>query len=279
MADDEADTAIVAIVGDTHVNSTIGVMPPYTELWDGGSHRAGPVQRWVWRKWGVYWDEVEALKQQHSAPLYVVANGDCLDDPHHPTTRVVSEHKPTILAMAAKVYERPRQLADHFFVVRGTNAHTGVDACYEELLARDLDAEPDPQTGDASWWALYFEASGVTFDVTHHPQTSGRLPWTEKSAAVRMSHNIKDRYHEMGTTPPDVACRAHVHYFADSGIDTKPRTFYGRPWQLTSSFGHRLGAGQYVRPIGGLIFICRDGEFVPKDCKYQRPKGRPWKAK
>lgn len=265
--------------GDTHVNSTVGVMSPYTELWDGGSYRAGPVQRWICRCWNEYWDEVEHLKNEHNATLYVVGNGDLLDDPYHPTTRVVSKHKPTILAMAVKVYERPAALADHLFIIRGTEAHTGIDAHYEELLARDLGAEPDPQTGDSSWWALYLDAGGVTFDITHHPQTSGRLPWTEKSAAVRQSHNIKDRYQEMDMKPPDVACRSHIHYFADSGMDTRPRTFFTRPWQLTSTFGHRLGAGQYVRPTGALIFICANGSYTVRDFKRTRPKGRPWKKK
>ena len=278
MPDD--DIAIVAVYADTHVNSTIGVMPPYTELQDGGSYRASKEQLWLWRKWNLFGDTVEALKKELDAELYVVAAGDNVDDPFHPTTRIVSKHKPTILAMAVKVHERFVQMADHYFMIRGTNAHTGIDGSLEEMLARDLEAEPDPKTGNASWWSLYFEAGGVTFDITHHPQTSARRPWTQHAAAARQSAIIAAQYYEMGMKPPDVACRAHDHgLLRDSGMSTKPWTFLMRPWQGTTSFGHRLGVGEYVLPVGGLIFVCDNGKVSPIDCKYSLPKGRPWKAK
>jgi hypothetical protein len=273
-------TSIVALYADTHPNSTIGVMPPYTELVDGGYYRAGKVQRWVWNRWNKFGDEVESIRAKLKAKLYVVSNGDGVDDPLHPTTRVVSEHKPTILSLASRVHERFAQMADHYFMVRGTNAHVGIDGCYEEALARDLGAEPDPKTGDSSWWSLYLEVEGVTFDITHHPQTSAHRPWTQHAAAARESAIVAAQYHEMGMKPPDVACRAHNHgLLRDSGMSTKPWTFLMRPWQLTTSYGHRLGVGQYVVPVGGLIFVCKDGRVEPIDCKYTTPREKPWRAK
>jgi len=42
------DTVIVAVVADTHPNSTVGLCPPEVELDDGGTYHASKAQRWLW---------------------------------------------------------------------------------------------------------------------------------------------------------------------------------------------------------------------------------------
>ena len=137
--------SIMAAVGDIHSNSTIGVNPPEVQLNEGGTWIANRTNRWRWQCWNDYWDEVERVKEKLGACLHVIINGDAADDPYHATTEVVSTNKATILESAITVYERARNLADHFFMVRGTVAHVGVGAWIEETLARDMDAEKDEE--------------------------------------------------------------------------------------------------------------------------------------
>jgi hypothetical protein len=101
-------TTILAAVGDTHPNSTIGVNPPAIELNEGGTWIANAPNRWRWQCWLTFWDVVWSAKDRYNAELIVVINGDALDDPFHATVEVVSRSKSTILELGANVYARPR---------------------------------------------------------------------------------------------------------------------------------------------------------------------------
>jgi hypothetical protein len=269
-------TYILAAPADQHVNSTVGVLPKYAELVEGGFHRNGPVQNWIWRKWLESWEGIWTLKKETGGKLIVLNLGDALDDPKHATTQIVSGNKASILRMAARVFERPREMADWFFVLRGTEAHTGLSATWEELLAEDLDAERSPD-GLWSWWYWEGVVGGVWVDAAHHPQTAGRLPHTQAAAPSRQSFMLELQAVRSERQVPDVALRAHAHYAGDSGVFTRPRTFYCPPWQLTSAFGHRLGAGAFVRPVGTLALIIRDRRVTPvTDYIYRAPRREPW---
>jgi len=267
---------IVAFPADEHVNSTVGVLPTYAELKEGGFHKNDDAQDWLWRQWRASWDAVWNIKKETGGKLVVVNMGDALDDPKHATTEIVSLNKGTIINMARQVYERPREMADYFIVLRGTDAHTGPNATWEELLAEMLEATPDEQAGSWSWWFWEAVLGEVWIDAAHHPQTSGRLPHTMGAAPSRQSFMLELQSVRARKRCPDVAVRAHVHYAADSGIYTRPRTFYCRPWQLTPAYGHRLGAGAYVRPVGTLVLVVQGGKVTPVDLCYDAPTREPW---
>jgi hypothetical protein len=226
-------------------------------------------QRWIWRCWQDYWQYIDNLERSR---LYVVINGDVIEGLHHNTTQLVSHNESTQLDMALRVLEPVAQLADHLFIVRGTEAHTGPSAQWEERIALDLGAARDTVGLTASWWHLPLEVEGVAFDIGHHPQTNSRRPWTMDQAAARQAAITWAEYHDMDQRPPDVVIRSHVHQYA-RGYRGDTFGVFCPPWQITTAFGRRLGTGRRIEPIGGLVFQCQDGGYTWSDKRY-RPRPR-----
>jgi len=271
-------TTVVAAVADVHCNSTVGVNPPEVELAEGGTWLASKGGRWKWSRWAEYWDRVESLTTEYKAKLYVVINGDALDDPYHPTTEVISSNKNTIMRLAEDTYARARDMADHFFIVRGTPAHTGLGSWMEEELAKNLDAEQDEEMGTHSWYWLPMTVEDLVFDIAHHPRSSGRLPWTEDGVAGRLSAYTIVRKVRARHTVPDIILRAHAH--GELSVSTAwPRAYTMRPWQTSTQYSHRLGEGGTVVPIGGLIFVCSGDHYTCEDVKYTPDEREPWRPK
>lgn len=270
---------LTAWEADLHGNSTVGVNPVSVDRGDDGEWLASDWGRWLWDRRVEYWDWVWSLKKEYSAELWAFGNGDLLDDPYHPTTKVVTGDKALIVEIGVRNHQRPREMADYFFVTGGTSAHVGIDFWIEELLAERLDATQDEERGKYAWSHFLGEASGVLIDACHHAETYGWRPWTERAAAVRQSEIIRDRYVEMGSRVPDLAFRAHGHYVADSGIGKLPRTLYQFAWQLTNgtTFGQRKGTGYHFRPVGGMIALCRDGQYHVEFKSWQHEGKKVWK--
>jgi hypothetical protein len=275
--DTEAET-LVAVVADLHTNSVRGLCPPSINLDAGGTYKASKAQRLVWRRWLDFWEIVEAKKKALGCRLYVVVAGDVGDKNTHDGSGLISRVNSDEVKIAALALEKPREIADEFFIVRGTPAHEGPQASLCELIASDLDATPDDEAGTKSWWWLPLEAGGVTFDIAHHPQTSGRRPWTKAAAAARHGAIIRSEYLDAGEKPPDVAIRAHVHYWQPGPREPRPQFFYCPPWQLTTSFGHRLGAGGRIEPVGGLWFMCKNGIYDWGVERAEIRRRKAWKA-
>ena len=167
----EGAPAVVVIVSDLHVNSTVGLCPQRVALDDGGTYQQSKAQRWIYRCWLDFWQHVDNLPR---SALYVVLNGDLVEGLHHGTTQLVTHNEETQLGMALQLLEPVARLADYLFIVRGTEAHTGPSAFWEEHIAEDLSAVRDEVGLTASWWHLPLTVEGVTFDICHHPQTTSR---------------------------------------------------------------------------------------------------------
>ena len=274
--------AIVAVTGDQHVNSVSGLCPPVVARDDGSEHRPSKTQRAVWRKWKQAWAYVDDLRRRRFKPdlsLYVVLPGDLVDKNSHDGVSLIAQMRTTIQDMALDVFAPVAERADHLFVVRGTEAHTGPRGELEEWLADDLGAEPDPLTDNASWWHLLLEVEGVTFDIAHHPQTTASRPWTWPSAAARHARILHDQYQDAGAPIPDIACRFHRHHYQPGIERMQPFFVYGPSWQLTTPFGYRLGSGALLEPVGMLIFIVDDGAWTFDDSQiFEFPRRQAWKA-
>ncbi|MHC4542942.1 MAG: hypothetical protein ACYSYL_00245 [Planctomycetota bacterium] len=265
--------SIVVAVADVHSNSTVGVNPTTVSLGGSGTWQATVGGKWRLACWNEFWDKVEHVKKETGYDLYVTVVGDALDDPVHATFEVVTHDPSIILDLAETVYQRPRSLADHLFIVRGTPAHTGTGCWLEEALAQRLGAERDTELDTWSWYHLPLMVEELLFDIAHHPRTVGRLPWTEKGAPGRQAAYTALRKVRVGHDVPDVILRAHAHgELNDTGVGTKPRAIYMRPWQVSTGFGHRIGESGVIVPIGGLIITVqgdqlhiRDEHFIPED--------------
>jgi hypothetical protein len=230
---------------------------------DGGTYRSSKGQRWLWRNWLSFWDDVKTLGH----PVWTVFNGDLVDiNGRHMQTQNISQNEADVFNMTLDSIEPA--LAIH--VVRGTAAHVKSSASMEEKIAADIGAE---KCGDNySWWELLLECEGVKFDIRHHGPL-GRLPHTRGNALNRRAVEMMLMY---GNKCPDVAIQSHNHRFATSS-DEYPIKVYALPaWQLITEFVNRIGN---ITPadIGGMYFICDKGEYVPVVKRYRPEAARAWK--
>ena len=69
-------------------------------------------------------------------------------------------------------------------------------------------------------------------------------------------------YMENGLKPPHLRVYGHVHRPADSYDQFPVRALINPSWQLSTSFGHRIGGD--VLPVGGSFVICDNGEYELK---------------
>ena len=267
---------VVAIVGDQHANSKMGLCPRSVKLDNGGTYKPSPSQKAILKAWMQYWEIVHRQVAEHKAKLVVVFTGDCADKNRHDGLDPICRNDANILAMLGELYGPIARAANELYIVKGTEAHTGPHAQLEDQLATALKAVPDDWEGTPAWWWLPLECGGVRFDIAHHPSTSGRKEWTKGAAPSRMSTELALQYLERGEKAPDVAVRGHIHYYADSGTARRPRVFYLDGWKVTDAFGHRLGTGGMSRAIGGMWFLCRDGQYEAHRESWQPKRRRTW---
>lgn len=257
-------TTILAVVSDTHIGSTVGLCPPKIKLDDGGHYVASRAQRAVWKAWLEYWDIVTEMKQDLDARVITVLNGDTVDRNKHTAHQSITTNEATVITIAASALAPAICVSDRLCIIRGTAAHVGRGANLEEQLSNEYNDDfliLDKQSGTRTWWRWHPEIESVKFDIAHHPATSSRRPWTKDAAAARLSALLRVEYLEAGLEIPDIAIRAHMHMAASSGRFTKPETFAMPSWELNCHFAHRLGSTPPVEPVGGLIFVLKNGKY------------------
>jgi len=269
-------TAVI-VVSDLHVNGTVAVLPPRVELDDGGSYSASPFQIALWKAWLSFWETAQEMAK--GCQSVAVFNGDLVElDDKRRTNQVVSRNQADIMRMVGKVLE-PAEWCDKWAIVRGTEAHTGKSAAFEEAIAQDYDHVIPFSDKIKSWWLFQAEISGIKFDISHHG-TMGSLPWTEKNAANKLAHLTREYYINQDEKPPDVVIRSHQHRYADSGGNYDTFAVFTPGWKGAGAFEHRIGAGQKLADIGGCIWIIENGKILRYEhMSYKPRRERAWRLK
>lgn len=263
----DADNLTVAIVGDLHAGSTVGLAPPQFRTDDGQIIHHSPFQAKLWAAWLDYWQQV----QDTGAPIVAVINGDLVDGDHHRTPQIVSRSLEQHRRMALDILRPIRDNVQAMYVIRGTEAHAGAIAQDEESIAQALDATPTPN-GNASWWYMQARFGGVGFDIAHHGPI-GRLPWTRGNALNSLAVQLELAYYRAGLQPPAWAIRNHNHVYWDSGTAGGVRVVALPCWQGATAFGNRIAPGM-LPDIGGGIWRIRDGRSDFTACIYTRQTAR-----
>jgi hypothetical protein len=239
---------------------------------DGGTYRSSKGQRWLWRNWLSFWDDVSTDAEKHKATVWTVFNGDLVDvNGKHMTSQTISQNDADVFRMAIDTLEPALDISERVFVIRGTAAHVRSSASMEEKVACDIGAE---KCGDQySWWELLLECEGVLYDIRHHGPL-GRLPHTRGNALNRRAVELMLLY--AGRRMPDVGVQNHNHHFSTSS-DEYPIKIYAQPaWQLKTEFATRIGV---VEPadIGGMYFVNAKGEYDPVVKRYKPEAVRAWR--
>ena len=247
--------ATIAVCGDFHVGSTVGLIHSGgVILDDGGTYTPSQAQRWLWQSWEDYIERIKKVSK--GSKVYVVINGDVVDGKPHGSVQVVTDNFETQGNMAVDCILPLASIADRLFIIRGTAAHTGPVSQYEEWLAKELGAEKSSD-GVYSWWELEAEFGGVLFNISHHPPGGGGRLWTAGGPAIRLAAEIVQYYGGRGLRVPALAFRGHTHRRADSYNNIRGcRAVIQRAWQLRAEYGYRIAA--YPADIGGYI-IKADG--------------------
>ena len=148
-------------------------------------------------------------------------------------------------------------MSNKTYLIRGTSAHVGNVAEYEEILGRKLNTEQD-ENGNHTFWELFAEVNGVVFSITHHG-TIGRKAWTKTHPLDSLAANVLIEATRSKQIIPDVIVRSHLHTFADTHDNYPVRVVQTPCWQLSTEFAYRIGAG--LPDIGGVVFHCEDDAY------------------
>jgi hypothetical protein len=258
---------VVAVVSDLHAGSTVALCPPEIALDDGGAYQASKAQQWLWGLWLQYWERVSDTRDALGADLYLVVNGDVTDGDHHGTTQILSGNPTAQAAVVNAQLSVPLALKpDKLWFIRGTPAHVGKSAAFEERIALGLRKDGRPvvmseQTGAASHWHARLDIHGVRFDFAHHGRV-GQRPWTKPNVTMNMAAEIFYEHARHGIPHPHIAVRSHMHQFVDTFHAHPVRAIQTPAWQLPTEFIHRIAPGA-LADIGGLIITVQPGESDP----------------
>jgi hypothetical protein len=275
-------TTVLAVTSDQHAGSTVALCPHRIALDDGGHYEASKAQRWLWNHWGNFWDRVEhRVKEHRGSRLVQVFNGDMTDGDHHGTTQILSGNPTAQAAVVNEIMTVPLALKpDALAFVRGTEAHVGKSAAFEERIALGLkkDRRPvvmDTETGTASHWHLKMDIDGVRLDFAHHGRM-GTRPWTKPNPVAMMAVEILYEHAAAGLPFPHIAFRSHQHRFVDTGNLQPVRAIQTPAWQLATAFIHRINPGA-IADVGGIIVIIKDGQFEVEPVIYHPEAPKAWR--
>ena len=286
----------LAIFSDTHCGSTVAVCPPKIELDDGGFYGASKAQRWLWQCFNAFLDKADAKRRAHKGHLYTVCNGDLTEGAHHHTTQILTGNPTAQSRVVDAIMEPVLALKpDKMFFVRGTAAHVGPSAAYEERVAlglwknknpiqRPIDADIDesdakserPKEPVCSWWSLPMEIQGVRLSFAHHGRM-GQRPWTKHNIALLLAKQIFMEHAERGRPHPHIAVRSHMHQFADTFTSCPTRLIQTPAWQLHTEYTWKV-VPESLADIGGVLITIDAGQYEIEPILFTPEPTKAWHA-
>lgn len=256
----------LVIISDTHCGCRMAVCPPTPiRLDDGGYYQASPVQLKLWAMWREFWDVWVPLVTR-GEPYDIVHNGDCIDGIHHRSTTQISQNPEDQLRIAEAILrpevERCHKHGGTYYSVRGTEAHVGSSAVYEEQCAMRLGARPNDD-GQYSRYDLWKHVGGALVHLLHHIGTTSSS--AHESSAVNAEFSAE--YVESarwGRPIPDYIVRSHRHRSIAVDLDSHKGYAAGivtPAWQLKTPFAWKVAGARVSEPqIGGVIIRQGDEE-------------------
>ena len=254
----------LAITGDQHCGSTVGLCPEVVLLPDGGEYHASPEQLWLLEKWREYWQHVGRITHK-ADDLIVVWNGDEVDGRGRtPVQRFSSNmtvQRAAFREVQAIALEACGREPDEQYFTCGTPYHAGEEAENEAEIAQGQGKDVMPR--------LKIEIEGVLLWVQHSAWGAYR-PWTKGNNATRMASAILNEAADRGFRVPNVLITNHRHIVSDSGVTFKSiRAVVSPAWQLTSEWALNTNGGFMLADIGGVILRIEDGRYDLEVVRYE----------
>ena len=252
------------VVSDLHCGDQVGLCPTGIELDAGGTYEPSAFQRGVWEWWGEFWEEWVPRVTQ-GEPYAVAVNGDALDGRHHGAIHQISQNLADQQRIAMSIL-RPivESCEGRFYLIRGTEAHTGQSGENEETLANALGAVPDEATGRHARNELWIRVGRALCHLMHHIGTTS----SSAHEASAVNAELTAEYVEAarwGMEPPDFTIRSHRHRCIVVDLDSAKGYAAGivtPGWQGHTPFSYRIAGGRITQPqFGGILIRQGDEEF------------------
>ena len=265
---------ILIAIADTHINHKLALMKL-------PSRHAKPTksQRFLSINWKKACSDIADLIAQYKNPwVTTVFDGDLIEaDTKKRTNQLVTRNQAFIMEMAFDTLEPVINMSNDIFVIRGTPAHVGKDAEYEEAFAGDLKDDgiiKCEDTGDYSWDRVRGEWGGVMFDIQHQGPI-GRLRHTKLNAVMRLASELEIEYQRINKTI--IAIRAHNHQRYDTYDNYEVRVIGLPAWQIPPPYVTNTKGKYEISDIGFRAFVCQNGQIEVKKYDYDIPREKTWK--
>ena len=260
----------IIVVSDTHFGSKLALISPEgAELDDGGLYMPSRLQLKLWEMWLEFW-ESWVPQVTHGEPYCVVHNGDVIEGVHHGDTTNWSANPKDQCRHAEKVLKPVVDACDgRFYLVRGTEAHSGKSCQEEESMGKNLGAIPN-EDGQFARWELWLRVGGATGPLCHFLHHIG----TTSSAAHETSAvnaELAAMYAEAGrysNEPPRIVVRSHRHRSSEVRMpnnDGYAACLVTAAWQLKTPFAYKVAGARVTTPqIGGALIRLGDEELYTR---------------
>ena len=244
------------VVSDLHCGCQLGLCHEKSILLDeGGFYTPSELQQKLWKWWREFWDEWVPFVTGNE-PYCVVVNGDVIDGVHHRSVTQITHNLADQIKIAHLILSEVAERCDHrLFFIRGTEAHAGPSAEYEELLAKELGAIK-ARDGKSSRYDLLLEIGGGLAHFAHHISVSGSMHYESTALMKELSESFVECT-RWGSRHPDMIVRSHRHRhmevrcYTASGLTTVVTT---PGWQLKTPFAYKMpGARPALPQIGGIV--------------------------
>lgn len=271
---------VVAIISDMQVGSTVALMPPKWQLYDGNTIHASPAQRLMYRKWQESAENVRDIitEKRRRKRLVVILNGEPIDGNHHDSPQIITKTKQEQIDMSIDLLDEWLKTAgynhkrgDCMYLLRGTTAHEKGE--HIEQIGKDIDGvvpfrKPTTQGGKDGRYhfqKLRKNINGVYFHLSHHGFGRGTRAWTRENSIF---YSLKSLYFsclDSGQPIPDLTISSHFHVYNYAYYHGKQKTMFGCTtpcWQLKTHFGNQVAALEDINTIGNIYFdVTADGNY------------------
>lgn len=246
----------IVVISDTHCGCGLGLAPMTSvRLDDGGKYKPSMFQQKLYGYWKAFWEKF-VPEATHGEPYIVVHNGDAIDGVHHNAVTQITNNLTIQTNIAYELLDPIVEKCDgRYYHIRGTEAHVGKSAMYEEQLARMLGAVPN-EDGQHARYDLWLQCGKGLVHFLHHIGTTGSAAHEASAinAELTAAYVEAARWRE---APPDIVVRSHRHRYMEVRFATD--SGYGisvvsPAWQGKVPFAWKMpGARQAPPQFGGLV--------------------------
>ena len=255
----------LVVISDIHAGCGYGLAPLEFKMDSGGIIKASRMQEKMFGWWEYFW-QVWVPMVTKGEKYGIMINGDLVDGRHHNAISQMVQNKADQMKVALELLSPIREKTDHFYVVRGTEAHGGLSGEDEEKLAQTLEATKN-EDGLSARYDLWIKIGKGLVHALHHIGTTSSMAY-ETSALMGEWTASQAEAARWGYVSPDIVVRSHRHRHAAIQIPTKRGNgicFVSAGWQLKTPFVYKIAGGRQSPPqMGGSVIRFGDEELFAR---------------